>query len=175
MIYELNGIQPSIDSSAFVAPNADVIGDVVIGKHTSIWFQTVIRGDVHSIRIGDYCNIQDMTLVHVTGGKFPTVIGNYVSIGHQATIHACTLKDHSFIGMRAILLDDVEIGEYSFVAAGSLLTPGKKFPAGVMIMGSPAKIVRDITQEDKEMMDRISNNYSTYKDKYKDISNFKLL
>ncbi len=175
MIYQLNQIQPSIDPTAFIAPSADIIGDVVIGKHTSIWFQTVIRGDVHSIKIGDYCNIQDMTLVHVTSGKFPTVIGNYVSIGHQATIHACTLKDHSFVGMKATLLDDVEIGEYSFVAAGALVTPGKKFPAGVMIMGSPAKIARDITQEDKDMMDRISNNYATYKDKYKDLSNFKLL
>jgi carbonic anhydrase/acetyltransferase-like protein (isoleucine patch superfamily) len=173
MIYELNSQKPIIDPTSFIAPSADIIGNVTIGKHSSVWFQSVVRGDVHYIQIGDFCNIQDMTLIHVTGGKFPTIIGNYVSIGHQATIHACTLKDHSFVGMRATIMDDVEIGEYSFVAAGALVTPGKKFPAGVMIMGSPAKIIRDITIEDKEMIDRIAEKYSTYKDNYKDLSNFK--
>lgn len=172
MIYEFKGIKPDVHSTAFIAPSAEVIGDVKIGENTSIWFQTIIRGDVNYIRIGNNCNIQDMTLVHVTKDKFSTIIGNNVSIGHQATIHGCVLKDNSFVGMRAVVMDDVEIGEYSFVAAGALVTPGKKFPPGVLIMGSPAKIVRDVTEEDRKMIDRTVLNYSSYKDFYKDKSLF---
>lgn len=167
MIYEFNGKIPEIDESAFIAPSAEIIGDVKIGKSTSIWFQTLVRGDVNYIRIGDNCNIQDQTLIHVSKDLYPTIIGNNVSIGHKVTLHACTLKDNSFVGIGATVMDDVEIGEYSFVAAGSLVTPGKKFPSGVLIMGRPAKIVRDVTDKDREMIDRTARNYSKYKDNYK--------
>ncbi|MCB1192261.1 MAG: gamma carbonic anhydrase family protein [Leptospiraceae bacterium] len=173
MIYEFNGKIPEIDETAFIAPSAEIIGDVKIGKSTSVWFQTLIRGDVNYIRIGDNCNIQDMTLIHVSKDLYPTIIGNNVSIGHKVTLHACTLKDNSFVGIGAIVMDNVEIGEYSFVAAGSLVTPGKKFPSGVLIMGSPAKIVRDITDKDREMIERTARNYSQYKDNYKNPQVFK--
>lgn len=169
MIISYKDKSPQIDPSAFVAPNATVIGDVVIGKQSSIWFQTVIRGDVNFIRIGDYTNIQDMSCLHVTKEKYPLVIGSNVSIGHKVTLHGCTLLDNSFVGIGATLLDGVEIGEYSFVGAGSLVTPNKKFPSRVMIMGSPAKVVREITDKDIEMIQNTALNYCKYKEDYKNI------
>ncbi|MCB1159392.1 MAG: gamma carbonic anhydrase family protein [Leptospiraceae bacterium] len=172
MIYTYKGIQPKIADSAFIAPSSEIIGDVEIGEQTSIWFQTLLRGDVNYIRVGNFCNIQDMSLVHVSKGTFPTIIGNHVSIGHRATIHGCVLKDFSFVGMGATVMDDVEIGEYSFVAAGALVTPGKKFPSGVMIMGSPAKIVRDITDKERNMILGTAKNYSEYGAIYKNSGEF---
>lgn len=166
MIYEFQGKTPSIHSTTFVAPSAEIIGDVVIGKDSSIWFQCLLRGDVNYIKIGDNVNIQDMTLVHVARDLHPVEIGNNVSIGHRVTLHGCKLKDYSFVGMCSTLMDDVEIGEYSFVGAGSLVTPGKKFPAGVLIMGSPAKIVRDITDKEREIIHRTATNYVKYKENY---------
>lgn len=167
MIYTFQGKSPSIAPSAWVAPSATILGEVSIGHESSIWFQCVIRGDVNSIKIGKYVNIQDMTLVHVSRNLFPVVIGDYVSIGHHATIHGCTLKDHSFVGMGAMLMDDVEIGEWSFVGAGSLVTPGEKIPPGVLVMGRPAKIIRDITEKDREIITRTSENYVKYKENYR--------
>ncbi|MDZ4727883.1 MAG: gamma carbonic anhydrase family protein [Leptospira sp.] len=167
MIYTFQGKTPVIAPSAWVAPSADIMGDVVIGEESSIWFQCVLRGDVNYIRIGSHVNIQDMTLVHVSRNLFPVIIGDYVSIGHHATIHACTLKDHSFVGMGATVMDDVEIGEWSFVGAGSLVPPGKKIPPGVLLMGSPAKIIRDITEKDREIITRTADNYVKYKENYR--------
>ncbi|WCL50617.1 gamma carbonic anhydrase family protein [Leptospira sp. GIMC2001] len=167
MIYDFLGKTPSISTSAFIAPSAEVIGDVTIGENSSIWFQCLIRGDVNYIKIGDNVNIQDMSLIHVARDVYPVNIGNNVSLGHRVTLHGCTLKDFSFVGMCATVMDDVEIGEYSFVAAGSLVTPGKKFPPGVMIMGSPAKIIRDINEKEREIITRTANNYVKYKDNYK--------
>lgn len=108
-----------------------------------------------------------MTLVHVSRNLYPVIIGDYVSIGHHATIHACTLKDHSFVGMGATVMDDVELGEWSFVGAGSLVPPGKKIPPGVLLMGSPAKIIRDITEKDREIITRTADNYVKYKENYR--------
>ncbi len=167
MIYTFQGKTPAIAASAWVAPSAEILGDVMIGEESSIWFQCVLRGDVNFIRIGKYVNIQDMTLVHVSRNLFPVIIGDYVSIGHHATIHACTLRDHSFVGMGATVMDDVELGEWSFVGAGSLVPPGKKIPPGVLVMGSPAKIVRDITEKDREIITRTSENYVKYKENYR--------
>jgi carbonic anhydrase/acetyltransferase-like protein (isoleucine patch superfamily) len=166
MIYTFQGKTPKIPENTFIAPTADLIGDIEIGEDSSIWFQCMLRGDVNSIRIGSRVNIQDMTMIHVSRDIYPVYIGNDVSIGHRAVLHGCTLKDHSFVGMGAMLMDDVVIGEYSFVAAGSLVTPGKKFPSGVMIMGSPAKIVRDITEKEREIIDRTARNYVKYKENY---------
>lgn len=172
MIYRFQDFQPKIDPTAFIAPNSVIIGDVEIGQHSSIWFGCLVRGDVHSIRIGDYCNIQDSTVVHVSKGRFSTTIEDNVSIGHSALIHGCHLKKNSFVGMRAIVMDGVEIGEYSIVGAGALVTPGKKIPSGVVIMGAPAKIVRDITDTDREMIERTYKNYAQYGQQYKDTNSF---
>lgn len=166
MIYEFQGKLPSIDKTAFIAPSAEIIGDVTIGKNSSIWFQCMLRGDVNYIKIGDNVNIQDMSLIHVSRNLYPVEIGNNVSLGHRVTLHGCILKDNSFIGMCATVMDDVEIGEFSLVGAGSLVTPGKKFPAGVVIMGSPAKIVRDITDKERELITNTTSNYVNYKDNY---------
>jgi carbonic anhydrase/acetyltransferase-like protein (isoleucine patch superfamily) len=175
MIYEFLGIAPEIDKTAFIAPSAEIIGNVKIGKNCSIWFGCLIRGDVNYIKIGDNCNIQDLSIVHVARDQFPVNIGNNVSLGHRVTIHGCTLKDFSFVGLGATLMDDVELGEYAFVAAGSLVTPGKKIPPGVLVMGSPAKIIRDINEKEREIIERTSRNYQKYKDNYLDSSKFKLI
>ncbi|MCZ8344244.1 MAG: gamma carbonic anhydrase family protein [Leptospira sp.] len=167
MIRSFLGISPSLHPTSWVAPSADVLGKVTIGEESSIWFQCVLRGDVNSITIGKNVNIQDMTLVHVARDLYPVVIGDYVSIGHHATIHGCTLRDHSFVGMGAMIMDDVEIGEWSFVGAGSLVPPGKKIPPGVLIMGSPAKIIRDITDKEREIITRTATNYVKYKENYR--------
>jgi carbonic anhydrase/acetyltransferase-like protein (isoleucine patch superfamily) len=175
MIYTFNSITPTIASSAFIAPSAEIIGDVQIGENTSIWFQTLIRGDVNYIRIGKNCNIQDQSLIHVARDQFPVEIGDNVSLGHRVTIHGAKLKNFSFVGMCATLMDDVELGEYTFVGAGSLVTPGKKIPAGVLVMGSPAKIIRDINENERMIIERTAKNYQTYKDNYLNPEKFSLL
>ncbi len=172
MFYEYKSIQPKIHSSAFIAPSAEIIGDVEIGKDTSVWFQTLIRGDVNFIRIGEGCNIQDMSLIHVSRDNFPTIIGNFVSLGHRVTIHGAVLKDYSFVGMGATIMDDVELGEYAFVAAGSLVTPGKKIPPRTLVMGSPAKVVREITEKEFKMIEQTAKNYISYKEIYKSKKDF---
>ena len=166
MIYEWNKIQPRIGEEVFIAPDAVVIGDVHIGKGTSVWFQTIIRGDVNQIRIGENCNIQDMSLIHVTKDRYGVEIGNNVSLGHRVTLHGCTLKDHAFVGIGATVMDGAVVEEFGFVAAGSLLTPGKIVPSGMMAMGSPAKIVREISEAEREMILRTAQNYVNYKRSY---------
>lgn len=165
-ILEYMGKHPSLREGVFLAPGSLVVGDVVIGKDSSIWFQTLVRGDVNYIRIGENVNIQDMTVVHVSRNTHPVEIGNHVSVGHRAVLHGCKLKDHSFVGMGAIIMDGVELGEYSFVAAGAMVTPGKIIPPGVMVMGSPAKIVRDITEDERNLIEKTAANYVTYKNNY---------
>lgn len=172
MLYQYKKIQPKIHPTAFIAPSAEIIGDVEIGKDTSVWFQTLIRGDVNFIRIGEGCNIQDMSLIHVSRDNYPTIIGNFVSLGHRVTIHGAVLKDYSFVGMGATIMDDVELGEYTFVGAGSLVTPGKKIPPKSLVMGSPAKIVREVTEKEIEIIERTFRNYIQYKELYKNRDNF---
>ncbi len=172
MIYKFKEISPEIHETAFIAPSAEIIGDVKIGAHSSIWFQCLVRGDVNYIRIGENCNIQDMTLIHVARDEFPVIIGNSVSIGHRVTLHGCILKDNSFVGMSATVMDGVELGEYSFVAAGSLVTPGKKIPPGMMVMGSPAKVIREINDKERLIINRTATNYQKYKENYKNPSVF---
>ncbi|MCB1143955.1 MAG: gamma carbonic anhydrase family protein [Leptospiraceae bacterium] len=167
MLYRFRSIEPRIHSTAFIAPSAEIIGDVVIGEDTSIWFQCLVRGDVNYIRIGDRCNIQDKTLIHVARDEFPVTIGNNVSIGHSVTLHGCVLKDHSFVGMGSTVMDGVEIGEYSFVGAGSLVTPGKKIPPGMLLMGRPAKILREINENERMIIERTYKNYQKYKENYR--------
>ncbi|TGK05370.1 gamma carbonic anhydrase family protein [Leptospira langatensis] len=165
-ILEYLGKRPFLEDGVFLAPGSLVVGDVTIGKDSSIWFQTLVRGDVNYIRIGEGVNIQDMTVIHVSKNTHPVEIGNHVSVGHRAILHGCKLKDKAFVGMGAIVMDGVELGEYSFVAAGAMVTPGKIIPPGVMVMGSPGKVVRDITEQERQMIDRTAANYVMYKNNY---------
>lgn len=145
-----NGIEPRIAASAFIAETAAVIGDVVIGEDSSVWYSGVIRGDVNYVRIGDRTNIQDGAVVHVsrTGFDGPTIIGDEVTIGHAAVIHGCTIERGALIGINATVLDGAIIGEFSLVAAGSLVTPGTVIPPRSMVMGAPAKVKRPLTDEE---------------------------
>lgn len=154
---------PKLPASVWVADSADVMGDVTFGEHASVWFNAVVRGDVHWIKIGEYTNVQDGCVLHVTNGSAPLTIGARVTIGHKALLHGCTVGDDCLIGMGAILLDHVEVGSGSIVAAGALLPPGKKYPPGHLILGSPAKAVRPITDKERaEMIDQGWKNYHSY-------------
>lgn len=167
MIASVFGKDPTISPTAWIAPSADVLGDVTLGDHASVWFGAVVRGDVNHIIIGDHTNVQDGTVIHVTQGGHPTLIGKRVTIGHKALLHACTVGDDCLIGMGAVLLDGVEIGPGSVVAAGALVTPGKKFPPGSMILGSPAKAVRPVKPEERAgMIDQGWRNYHAYVQEY---------
>ena len=166
MIRLYKGISPQIAPTAFIENSAQIIGDVHIGEHSSVWFNCVLRGDVYHIRVGEATNIQDGTVVHVTSGRFATIIGNQVTIGHSVVLHGCTIKDRSLIGIGSIILDDVTIGEESFVAAGSLVTPGTVIPPRSMVMGSPARVRREVTEEEIARIDMHWKNYIEYKNTY---------
>ena len=147
-IYALGAIEPKLGHHVFVAPNATVIGDVELGDDVSLWFGTVLRGDCYPIRIGARTNLQDGTVVHVTGGKARTIVGTDVTVGHMALLHGCTVEDAVLVGMGSILLDGCVIGAESIVAAGSLVPPGMVVPPRSMLMGRPAKIVRKVEEAD---------------------------
>jgi carbonic anhydrase/acetyltransferase-like protein (isoleucine patch superfamily) len=147
--YSPKGVSPTISPQAFIAPGAAVIGDVHIGAESGVWFGCVVRGDVNTVRIGNRTNIQDGTIIHVTRKNGPTSIGSNVTIGHCALLHACTLEDACFIGMRATLMDGVVVESGAWVGAGALVTPGKRVLKGQVWMGSPAKYVRDLTPEEQ--------------------------
>ncbi|SEB72101.1 gamma carbonic anhydrase family protein [Paenibacillus sp. GP183] len=158
MIYSINEIKPCLDSSTYIAPGVQLIGEVTIGAESSVWFNSVIRGDNALIRIGDRTNIQDGCTLHVDPEK-PLIIGNRVSVGHNAILHGCTIGDGALIGMGAIVMNGAEIGEQSLVAAGSLIPEGKKIPARSLVMGSPGKIVRELTENDLAKIVNTSDHY----------------
>jgi len=176
MILRYKDTFPKIDKTAWIAPSADIIGDVEIGEDTSIWFGCVIRGDVHFIKIGKRTSIQDLTMIHVThfknekkiGDGFPTIIGDDVTIAHKVMLHGCKIGNACLIGMGAVILDGAEIGEESIVGAGALVTGGKKFPPRSLILGSPAKVVRTLTDEEVEKIYENAKNYVKYKNEYID-------
>ena len=161
-IITYKGITPKIDPSVFIAEGVHIIGDVEIGKDSSVWFNTVIRGDVNYIRIGERTNVQDNTVIHVTNKKFPTIIGSNVTIGHSAVIHACTIQDYSLIGMGAVILDDATIGQFSLVAAGAVVTIGMIIPEGSLVAGVPAKIVRSLRDDERNFLKQSAQNYIDY-------------
>ena len=167
MIYKYLQFTPKIDESAFIAEGARIIGEVKIGKDSNVWFNAVIRGDVGSIKIGNGTNIQDNTTVHVSTGKCPTIIGDYVTVGHNCIIHGCKIGSYSLIGMGSTILDNVEIGEYTIIGAGSLVTQNKKIPSGVLCMGSPAKVVRELTQDEIEYLKKSAEHYIELSKNYK--------
>lgn len=159
-IFSYRNIFPQIDPSSFIAPTASIIGQVEIGKYSNIWFNTVIRGDVAPIKIGTHSNIQDGTIIHVSRGQEgQTIIGNYVTIGHKAMIHACRIEDFSFIGMNATIMDRAVIETGSWVAAGSLITEGKIVKKGEIWAGHPAKFFRKLTPLEEEHIKISAENY----------------
>lgn len=167
IILPYNGIMPTIARDAFIAPGAVVIGDVVIGSKTNVWFGCVIRGDVNTIRIGERTNIQDGTVVHVTRKTGPTVIGSGITIGHQALIHAATLEDDCFVGMGATAMDFAVVKSGGMLAAGAVLTPGKTVPAGEIWAGNPAKLFRPLKDEEKAFIPVSAQNYVELGEEYR--------
>lgn len=166
-LYMLDGIMPKIAPDAFVAPNAAVIGDVEIGPLSGIWFNCVVRGDVNFIRIGARSNVQDGTVIHVnSGARFFTRIGDDVTIGHAAIIHACELHNHAFIGMGSTVLDGAVVEEGGMLAAGALLTPGKRIGPNELWQGSPARLARVLDAEERAKFGRIAQNYVGYAQRY---------
>lgn len=169
LIKSVKGKSPQIPTDCYVAENATIVGEVYIGSSCSVWFNAVIRGDVNSITIGNKVNIQDGAVIHCTYQKHPTVIGNNVSIGHNAIVHGCTIHDNVLIGMGAIVMDNCVIESNSIVAAGSVITQNTVVPSGTIFAGVPAKKVKDIDQSDfAGEIERISNNYVMYSSWFKE-------
>lgn len=163
LIKPVNGVLPQFGSNCFIADNATIVGDVIMGNDCSIWFNAVVRGDVNSIRFGNKVNIQDGAVVHCTYQKTKTILGNNVSVGHNAIIHGCTIHDNVLIGMGAIVMDGCEIESNCIVAAGAVLLEGTKVPAGSVFAGIPAKKVKDISEKlISGEIERIANNYLMY-------------
>lgn len=159
MILSFKDTTPQIHSSAWVTESAHVIGDVVIGEESSVWFNAVIRGDVNYIRIGKRTNIQDGCVLHVARRTLPLVIGDEVTVGHNVTLHACTIGNQCLIGMGAVVMDGAEVGENSIVGAGSLVTPGTKIPPGSMVLGSPARVKRPLTEAESRSIRESAAHY----------------
>jgi len=173
MLYKFKKFNPQIKKSAWVAPSADVIGDVTLGKDSSIWFGCVVRGDVNKIRIGKRTNIQDLSMIHVTHSQpeanlqgNATIIGDDVTVGHKVMLHGCVIENKCLIGMSATILDGAVIGEGSIVGANSLVTANKIFPPRSMIMGSPAKVIKTLTEEDVTALKKHAGLYVNYKNDY---------
>ncbi|MFN4198133.1 MAG: gamma carbonic anhydrase family protein [Flavobacterium sp.] len=163
LIKSVQGKSPQIPESCFIAENATIVGDVEMGDQCSIWFNAVVRGDVHYIKMGNKVNIQDGAIIHCTYQKHPTFIGNNVSIGHNAIVHGCTINDNVLIGMGAIIMDNCVVESNSIIAAGAVLTQNTHVPSGSIFAGVPAKKVKDIDQSDfAGEIERISNNYVMY-------------
>lgn len=173
-LYPYLDMYPKLHDSVFVASGAKVIGDVEIGEKSSVWYNTVIRGDVHYIKIGDMTNVQDNSMLHVTNGIYPLNIGNKVTIGHSVTLHGCTLEDSSLIGMGAIILDGAIVESKSMVAAGTVVKPGFIVPTGKLVGGVPGKVLRDLTKEEIKDFEASAQRYVDYTRKTVDsLINFK--
>ncbi len=166
MIQSYRDKNPQIHETAFIAENATVVGDVVIGPDASVWFGSVLRADVHFIRIGARTNVQDLTVMHVNYGKNPTILEEDVTIGHRAILHGCHVKRGSLIGMGAVLLEEVVVEERSFVAAGSVVSPGTIIPSGKLARGIPARVVRELTEDEISDIQRSAESYCGLKDEY---------
>jgi carbonic anhydrase/acetyltransferase-like protein (isoleucine patch superfamily) len=168
-VFSYKNYTPTIDTTAFIAPTAIIVGDVIIGANSSVWFQSVLRGDVASIRIGNRTNIQDGTVIHVSRNGGDSIIGDDVTIGHKVILHACTLQNKSFVGMGAIILDGAVIETGGMLAAGSLLTSGKIIKAGELWAGSPAKFFRNLTEKEAQFISTSADNYAKLILEYKKI------
>lgn len=163
MLIAYRGILPDLAADAFVAPTATVVGDVQVGSESGIWFGVILRGDVNAIRIGRRSNLQDGTIVHVTSGTHPTFIGDGVTVGHGVKLHGCTIADGCLVGIGAIVLDGAVIGEQSMVAAGSLVVPGTLVPPRSLVVGSPAKVKRALSDQECEQLQLLAARYVAYR------------
>ncbi len=167
-IRAFRGTWPRIAGSAYVDPAAVIIGDVEIGEDSSVWPLTVVRGDVHSIRIGARTNIQDGCVLHVMRDEYPLVLGDDVTVGHSVTLHGCTINSHCLIGMRATILNGAVVGSDCIIAAGTLITERTVIPSGSLVMGSPGKVKRELTEPDRESIRQYAIRYSTYRETYRE-------
>lgn len=169
LIKKVGDKEPRFGKDCYFAENATIIGDVEMGDECSIWFNAVVRGDVHSIKMGNRVNVQDGAVIHCTYQKYPTHIGNHVSIGHNAIVHGCTIRDNVLIGMGAIVMDGCIVESNSIIAAGSVVTQHTHLPSGVIFAGIPAKKIKDISQElTTGEIERIANNYVMYASWFKE-------
>jgi gamma-carbonic anhydrase len=171
-ILPYKNIYPKLEEDVYVAPNAWIIGDVVIGKRSSIWFNTVVRGDEHFIRIGSETNVQDSAVLHGTPLEFPLEIGSRVTIGHGAIVHGCIVEDECMIGMGSIVMDGAKIGKGSLIAAGTLVTQGFAVPPGSLVVGSPGKIIKTLNDAEQKRMLQSVTNYLTLISDYLDVPNY---
>lgn len=169
LIKQVKGTEPKFGNNCYLAENATIIGDVICGDDCSFWFQSVVRGDVHSIRMGNKVNVQDGAIIHCTYQRAPTVIGNNVSIGHRAIVHGCTIKDNVLIGMGAIVMDHAVVEENCLIAAGAVVLENSHLESGCIYAGVPAKKVKQLSPEQfKDTVDRIANSYVMYASWFKE-------
>lgn len=166
MIRSFNNIFPKIHETAFVTDDAIVIGDVEIGEDSSVWFGAIVRGDVNYIRIGARTNVQDATVIHVSSRTHPTILEDEITVGHRVTLHGCRVERGCLIGIGSILMDGVRVGAQSLVGAGSLLTPGTQIPPRSLVLGSPARVKRELTEDELTFLDRSWRNYVELKSRY---------
>lgn len=166
VIMPIKGVSPIVPDCCFIAENATIVGDVILGKKCSVWFNAVVRGDVNSIRIGDFTNIQDGVMIHCTYERASTTIGSYVSIGHHALVHGCTLHDHVLIGMSAIVMDHAIVEEFVIIAAGAIVLENTVCESGYIYAGIPAKKIKAISDEQRMMLKKLPHNYVLYSSWY---------
>ena len=159
MIHAYRGVVPKVHLSAWIADSADVIGDVELGEESSVWFSTVIRGDVNFVRVGRGTNIQDGTVIHVNRNGTPTILEDYVTVGHAARLHGCHVKSNCLVGIGAVVLDGVVLEEQCVVAAGAVVSPGTLVPRGSLLMGTPVRVKRQVTEKDRELIYRSAKGY----------------
>ena len=168
MIRTFQGKSPMIDETAFIEETAVIVGEVTIGAHSSIWFQSVVRGDVHAISIGPRSNVQDLCVLHVTHGTYPLRMGGEVTVGHHVVLHGCTIADRVLIGMGAVIMDGATIGEDVIVGAGTLVTQRLVIPPNSLVLGAPAKVVRSLTDEERQRIKESADNYVRYATQYRE-------
>lgn len=165
MILSFSGTKPKINEECYISESVDIIGDVIVEKNANIWFGTRVRADINKIVIGENTNIQENSVIHVDSNS-PTIIGRNVTIGHGAIIHGCKIEDNVLVGMGSIILNNAKIGKNTIIGAGTLVTQGKTFPEGVLLLGNPAKAVRDLTEDEIASIQRSADNYVDLSKKY---------
>lgn len=159
MLYKFMDCYPTVDDTCFVAKSADIIGNVFLEESVSVWFNAVLRGDTNYIHIGKGSNIQDNCVVHVNKGETPAIVGEYSSIGHNVTLHGCSIGNNCLVGMGSIVMDGAIIGDNTIIGAGSLITGGKKIPSGVLVVGSPGKVIRKLSENEIESLKKNADGY----------------
>lgn len=166
MLHEYKGKRPKIGERVYIAEGAQIVGDVVIDDHSSVWYNCVVRGDVHYIRIGKYTNIQDGSICHVMKDLYPLILHDHVTIAHGVMLHGCTIESHCLIGMRATIMNNAVVGAHSIVGAGALITENIIIPPRSLVLGVPAKVKRQLTDEEVASIDEYSRRYYEYKETY---------